>query len=205
LTDLAKREHAQSTLAFVRSRVNMFEDQNPVFREKKQIRGTRAVQMAGRGEFDPFHDRIQAGLLTGNIQAVTDAIRDYANRFGPEQLPQVLKQIKASIQAGAPIKPAGSYSLDSTNQVLAWAKENLPEGEARRIFAQVQTYAKTALKTGLFDKSKTMDDLARLDYDRFRTPKLAATKQSDVVKAQAQLTELIRRGNVAKALQAVGQ
>jgi hypothetical protein len=202
ITDIAKAEHARNQLAFVRSRVGMFQDQNPVFKEKKQLRGTRAISMAGRGEFDPIRDRIQEGLLTGNTQAVTDAIRDWSERFPPDQLPKVLQDIKSSIQTSAPVKPGGSYSLASTMQVLAWARENLPEGEARRIFALVETYAKTAKKTGLFEKSKTLDSLARLDFDRFRAPQVAATKAQDITKARTQMAEIIRRGNIERALQA---
>jgi hypothetical protein len=33
-------------------------------------------------------------------------------------------------------------------------------GEARRIFVQVQTYAKTATRTKLFDKNETMQTLS---------------------------------------------
>jgi hypothetical protein len=205
LTDLAKEEHARSSLAFIRSRVNLFEQENPEFKEKQLIRGTRAISMGGRTQYDPFHDRIQAGLLTARLSDVNSAMREWLNNFPAEQLPARLKGLRESILSSTPIKPGGSTSLDSAMQFLDWAKKSLPEGEARRIFAQVQTYAKTAMQTGVFEKNATIQGLAKVDYDRFNTYQAKSAKPADVRKAQAQLADLIRRGNVAKALEQATQ
>ena len=55
---------------------------------------------------------------------------------------------------------------------LNWARKNLSEAEARKIFASAQIYAKTALETGLFDRSKTMNQIAKIDYDKFKCQRL---------------------------------
>jgi hypothetical protein len=66
---------------------------------------------------------------------------------------------------------------------------------------QAWAYAKTANETGLFEKSKALDELSRLNYDRFRAKRPAAVKREATDKAQAQLTELIRRGRAGEALE----
>jgi hypothetical protein len=192
-------------LYFLRDRVNMFEQANPIMQAKAAKAGTRGASFGGRGEFDPYRERIQGGLLTGNIQEVSAAIRDWMGRH-PEQDPAgVLRQIKSVIQANAPIKPAGSTSLDSTLQFLQWAKQNLPEAEARKIFALAETYAKTAKETQLFQSSKPIQQLSRLNYDSFRAPRAPLPRSAAEASARVQLQRAIRAGQIARALQQVGQ
>ena len=68
---------------------------------------------------------------------------------------------------------------------------SLPEAEARRIFGLAQTYAKTAMSTGLEDRSKGMQEMARLDYDKFRPAEAnaaAAARQEAIAARQGKLS-----------------
>jgi hypothetical protein len=195
---------ARNNLAFLRSRLKQFENENPVFAQHRARQGTRAISIAGRGEFDPIRDRIQGALLTGHSEEARLAFSDWLKRFPPAEQPAQFKAIRQSIQSGSPIKPGGSYSLDSELAFLSWAKKNLPESEARKIFATAQIYAKTAMQTGLFDRNKTMNQVSLINYDRFKEPKAAAAVKSSPA-VRHQIAEMIRRGEVAKALQAASQ
>jgi hypothetical protein len=84
-----------------------------------------------------------------------------------EQRKAEYNRIKAKINDNSPLKVGGSTSPEAVGGFLSWAKDNLPEGEARRIFALTQTYAKTALETGLEQRSRGMNTLAKVNYDTF--------------------------------------
>lgn len=192
---------ARNDLALLRSRVRQFEDENPEYAEKRAK--MPRIEPAGRSEFDPIKDRIQAGLLTGHAPEVQSAIADWLDRFAPGDQAAKIKAIKQSIQSSSPIKPGGAAGLDSELQFLSWAKKNLPEGEARRIFAAAQVYAQTALETGLFAGSKTMNRLARIDYDKFETPggtTVRVVKVAPLVPAGPTLSQRIRERSVAQQL-----
>jgi hypothetical protein len=62
---LAEQYAAEHDVSFTRDRVKMFEDLNPVLQQKREQQGTRAlaIQMSGRGPFDPTRDRIINGLI----------------------------------------------------------------------------------------------------------------------------------------------
>ena len=200
---LGQEYAAKNDLSFLRSRVKQFEDENPEFRAKRQIQGNRDISMSGRGEFDPIKDRIQGALLTGHAEEAQRAFADWLDRFAPGEQKGRLNGIKQSIQSSSPIKPGGSYSLDSELQFLRWAKENLPEDEARKIFASAQTYARTATETGLFDRNKTMQAISKLDYDKFAVTTPEATAKVTVVRpGQPTIAQQIRKAIAAKQLMA---
>jgi N-acetyl-anhydromuramyl-L-alanine amidase AmpD len=200
---LGQEYAAKNDLAFLRSRVKQYEDENSELRAARQIQGNRDISMSGRGEFDPIKDRIQGALLTGHPEEAQRAFADWLDRFAPGEQKARLASIRQSIQSSSPIKPGGSYKLDSELQFLRWAKQNLPEDEARKIFASAQTYAKTATETGLFDRNKTMQAISNLDFDKFvvTTPK-ATAKVTVVRPGQPSLADEIRKELAAKALRA---
>ena len=76
------------------------------------------------------------------------------------------KRIKDTISANNPLKVGGSVKPESVMEFLSWAKDNLPEGEARRIYGLASNYAKTAIETGMEGASKGFKALARLDDDK---------------------------------------
>jgi hypothetical protein len=123
-----------------------------------------------------------------------------------EQRKAEYNRINAKINDNSPLKVGGSTKPEAVMQFLDWSRQNLPEGEARRIYSLAQTYAKTALSTGMEDKSKGMNALAQLDYDKaqsVRQPSAAAVAhQSAVDAAQGRqvMAELMRRQRTAEAL-----
>jgi hypothetical protein len=201
---LGQEYAAKNDLSFLRQRVNQFENDNPVFRAKREQQGNRQVTLAGRGEFDPIRDDVQAALLTGHPEEAQRRFADWLDRFPPADQKKQLQAIKQSIQASSPIKPGGSYSLDSELQFLTWAKQNLPEAEARKIFATAATYAKTAVQTGIFPSSKTMQQIARIDFDKYTIPKKNATVNVTIAHPanQPSLADALRRQAAARALMA---
>ena len=193
---------ARNDLAFLRNRVKMFEDDNPEFKAKRELRGTQAMSFAGRSQFDPYKDRIQAALLTGHPEEANLAVADWLDRFPAGEQEARRKSIQQSVQASSPIKPGGSYKLDTELQFLSWVKQNLPPEEARKIFATAQTYAKTAMDTGILGRSKTMQRIAGIDYDKFVvvTPKATVAVARPTPSNQPTLAEQIRREVAAKKL-----
>ena len=140
---------AQQERSFTRSRIGMFEAQDPVMQQKAGQQGTRqvAIQMAGRRPFDPYRDRILNGLSSGSEIEVNSAIREWLEKVPDEQKAAEVKRIKDTINANSPLKVGGSTKPENVMEFLQWAKVNLPESEARRIFALAQTYSTTALET----------------------------------------------------------
>ena len=191
---------AQNDLSFLKSRVKMFEDENPEFKAKADLKGSQAMSFAGRSQFDPYKDRIQGALLTGHAEDANLAVADWLDRFPPGEQEARRKAIQQSVGASSPIKPGGSYKLDSELTFLDWAKQNLPPEEARKIFATARTYAKTAMDTGIM-KSKTLAQIAQIDYDKFvyTTPKAKVTVVTP--SGGPSLADQIRKEVAAKRLQ----
>jgi hypothetical protein len=200
---------AQNTRNFARDRIAMYEAQNPVLQQKAEQRGTQApfTQMAGRKPFDPTGDRIINGLLSGHGEDVNSAIREWLSSVPMEQRKAEYNRIKAKINDNSPLKVGGSTKPEAVMQFLDWARGNLPEGEARRIYSLASTYAQTALSTGMEDKSKGMNALAKLDYDKaqsVRAPSVAAAAQQQAQNAaqgRQVMAELVKRQRAAQALQ----
>jgi hypothetical protein len=200
---------AQKDEQFARSRVRMFEGEYPALQQKREQQGTRALQisMAGRGPFDPTRDRIINGLISGNADEVSSAMREWLQNVPKAQVADEIKRIKQTITSNAPLKVGGSTKPEAVMDFLAWAHQNLPQAEARRIFALASTYAETAISTGLEDRSKGMQELAKLDYDKFKAP--AALSTAQVARQQAfkerqgaaLLQQMMRRQQVANQLQ----
>jgi hypothetical protein len=194
---------AQNTRNFARSRIAMYEAQNPVLQqaEKKGI-----YPQLPRTAFDPTGDRIIGGLLSGHGEEVNSAIREWLSSVPVEQRKAEYDRIKSKISSNSPLKVGGSSKPEAVMQFLDWARGNLPEGEARRIYSLASTYAQTALSTGLEDKSKGMNALAKLDYDKARSVRqpsaAAAAHQSAVNAAQGRelMAQLARRQKVAEQL-----
>jgi hypothetical protein len=185
----------------------MFEEEYPALQQKREAQGTKAtaLAMSGRGPFDPVRERIINGLISGNEHDVSGAIRQWMDQVPKAQIGDELKRIKLAIQTNSPIKVGGSTKPEATLDFLRWAKDNLPEGEARRIFSLASTYARTAMATGLEDKSKGMNMLAKLDYDRFG-PKPVSTAQQAAQQATAErigqilLHSMLREQGLREAL-----
>jgi hypothetical protein len=193
---------------FTRSRNKMFESQYPVLQQKREMQGTRALQFSitGRGPFDPYKDRIINGLVAGNPDQVAAAMSEWLEKVPRESVKKELQRIKDTIQSNSPLKVGGSTKPEAVFDFLTWAKTNLPEGEARRVFALASTYAKTAIETGLEEKSKEFQALANLDYDKFKTPPPAnaSVNRAVQIKKTAEgnriLADFYRREKAARAL-----
>jgi hypothetical protein len=200
-TPFSEEQAAQNDQSFLRSRVKQYEQENPVLQQKMAMKKTVSA-MAQRTPFSPFQDRIHSALLTGNQAKAADVIREWLDRFPPGEQAAEIKRLKSTIQASSPIKAGGSTSADSSLGFLDWAKTNLPEAEARKIFATTQIYAKTAMETGLEDRSKTMQKLAAVNYDTYKAPP-SPTAQSQVKAAaqgRMQMQQLIQRQKIANRL-----
>ena len=78
---------AQNDLSFLRNRVKMFEADNPELQAKQELKGNQSMSFAGRSEFDPYKDRIQAALLTGHPEEMNLAIAEWLGRFPPAEQP----------------------------------------------------------------------------------------------------------------------
>jgi hypothetical protein len=118
-----------------------------------------------------------------------------------------MKRIKDIIQSNSPLKVGGSTKPENVMEFLQWAKKTLPEGEARRIFALTSTYAKTALETGLEERSAAMQQLAKLNYDKFivvvpSPGKQAALKAKATAAGRRTLSDMARQQQIAKQLMA---
>jgi hypothetical protein len=205
---LADHYAAGQERSFTRNRIAMFEAQNPALQQKAAEQGTRAVtiQMAGRRPFDPYRDRILNGLSSGNEIEANSAIREWLEKVPAAERVAEFKKIKATINGNAPLKVGGSTKPEAVMEFLSWARSELPPGEGRRIFALTSTYAKTALASGLEERSKGMLMLAKLDYDKFKVPAVSvaqAARQQALAERQGQLMlqQYLRRQGVAKALQ----
>jgi hypothetical protein len=194
---------AQNNRNFARSRIDMYAAQNPVLQQAAK-KGLYPQQP--RTAFDPTGDRIVNGLLSGHGEDVNSAIREWLSSVPVEQRKAEYNRIKAKINDNSPLKVGGSTKPEAIMQFLDWARGNLPEGEARRIYSLASTYAQTALSTGLEDKSKGMNALAKLDYDKaqsVRAPSAATVAhQSAINAAQGRqvMAELMRRQRTAEAL-----
>jgi hypothetical protein len=205
---LAEQYAADQDKFFTKQRIRMFEAQNPVLQQKREQQGTRAtaIQMSGRGPFDPTRDRILSGLISGHQVEVNDAIREWLNKVPPEQRAAEYKRIKDTIRDNTPLKVGGSSKPEMVMEFLNWARTNLPEGEARRIYSLAATYAKTAMDSGMEERSQAFNRMAKLDYDKFKPAPLpsASTQAAQKAKAEAEgrrvMADLIRRGNAANAL-----
>jgi hypothetical protein len=174
---------AQQSRNFARSRIEMYEAQNPVL-QQAQKKGLYPQQP--RTPFDPTGDRIVNGLLSGHGEDVNSAIREWLSSVPVEERKHEYDRIKSKISSNSPLKVGGSSKPEAVMEFLDWARGNLPEGEARRIYSLAQTYAKTALSTGMEDKSKGMHQLATLDYDKaqsVRQPSAAAVAQQQAKSA----------------------
>lgn len=147
--DLAEQQAAYTDLGFMRSRIKLFADDNPVYRAKIQRQGTIQNAMTGRGEFAPYKDDLEAALLTGNRQQAAATIRNWLNRFPPAQREAQLKSLKASVSASAPIRVAGSTGKQAQNDFIRWSKQKLPPEEVARFRKLVDTYSRTARAVGL--------------------------------------------------------
>ncbi len=164
--------------------------------------------MSGRGPFDPTRDRILSGLISGHQIEVNAAIREWLDKVPPEQRAAEYKRIKDTISANTPLKVGGSTKPEMVMEFLDWARTNLPEVEARRIFSLASTYAKTAMESGMEERSPAFNRMAKLDYDKFKPPAppsasaQAGQKARSEVEGRRVMAELIRRGNAAKALMA---
>jgi hypothetical protein len=196
---------AQNNRNFARSRIDMYAAQNPVLQQAAK-KGLYPQQP--RTPFDPTGDRIVNGLLSGHGEEVNSAIREWLSSVPVEERKAEYNRIKAKINDNSPLKVGGSTKPEAVMGFLDWARGNLPEGEARRIYSLAQTYAKTALETGLEDRSKGMHQLATLDYDKARAvPQASAQVQARqqaaaAAQGRAVMAELIRRDRVARQLQA---
>jgi hypothetical protein len=194
---------AQNNRNFARSRIDMYAAQNPVLQQAGK-KGLYPQQP--RTAFDPTADRIVNGLLSGHGEEVNSAIREWLSSVPVEQRKAEYNRIKSKINSNSPLKIGGSMKPEAVMEFLDWARGNLPEGEARRIYSLASTYAKTALETGMENKSKGMNALAQLDYDKaqsVRAPSAAAAAhQSAVNAAQGRqvMAELVKRQRAAEAL-----
>jgi hypothetical protein len=194
---------AQNNRNFARSRIDMYAAQNPVLQQAEK-KGFYPQQP--RTAFDPTGDRIINGLLTGHGEDVNSAIREWLSSVPMEQRKAEYTRIKDKINSNSPLKIGGSFKPEAVQAFLSWARDNLPEGETRRIYSLAQTYAKTALETGMEDKSKGMNALAQLDYDKaqsVRQPSAAAAVQQQAQNAaqgRQVMAELMRRQRTAEAL-----
>jgi hypothetical protein len=198
---------AKQDLNFTRDRIRMFEAQNPVLQQKREAQGTKAtaLAMSGRGPFDPVRDRIISGLSSGNEHDVSATIRQWMEQVPKAEVKAELDRIKRTISANSPLKVGGSTKPEAVYAFLSWAHDNLPEAETRRIFALASTYAKTAISTGLEERSKGMQQLAKLDYDKFRAPVQSAaqaTARQAINERQGQLMlqQMMRQERAAQAL-----
>jgi hypothetical protein len=143
------KEYAQrNELAWLRQREAMYVQANPVTRNKAAMQGTKSSVSAGRNEFDPYRDRIQAGLLTGDAAAVRQTIKDYRSTFPAAEWPDKLKALKNSVAESNPLRPGGSVKQSAQGAFLSWARKNLPAGEVTRILKLANTYARTADTAG---------------------------------------------------------
>lgn len=147
--DVAEQQAAYDDLSFMRSRIKLFANDNPVYRAKIQRMGTLQSSMVGRGEFAPYKDDLEAALLTGNRQQAAATIRNWLNRFPPDQRAAQLKSLKASVQASAPIRVAGSTGKQAQDDFIRWAHQKLPTEEVARMRKLVSTYSRTAQAVGL--------------------------------------------------------
>jgi hypothetical protein len=102
---------------------------------------------AGRNEFDPYRDRIQAGLLTGDAAAVRQTIKDYRSTFPAAQWPDKLKALKTSVAESNPLRPGGSVKQSAQSAFLSWARKSLPAGEVTRI-SQTSQYLRPDRRVG---------------------------------------------------------
>ena len=183
----------------------MFEAQNPALQQKAEQKGTQAaiVSIAGRSPFSPVRDKIIGGLLSGHSEEVNSAIRDWLTKTPVADRKAEYDRIKSAISSNSPLKVGGSSKPEAIMEFLQWAKTDLPEGEARRIFGLAQTYAKTAIETGLENKSKPMNELSKLDYDSFRVPPPKSVASTARAEAQGRVVmqQIIARQRAAAALQ----
>jgi hypothetical protein len=202
---------AQQERNFTKSRIAMFEAQDPAMQQKKTDQGTRQVtiQMAGRRPFDPYRDRILNGLSSGSEVEVNSAIREWLLHVPDEQKAAEFKRIRDTINDNSPLKVGGSTKPENVRAFLEWARANLPPEEARRIFALAQTYSRTALKTGMEENSKTMNALSLLDYDKMKATvplsprEQAAGRAKAAAQGRAIMTDLaaaVKRAQATEAL-----
>jgi hypothetical protein len=146
----AAEEHARNELSWIKSREDMFAKVDPVFSNKLAQLGTRGSQSAGRTPWDPYKDRVQGALLTGDSLGAQQAMRDYLATFPKAEQEARIKAVQASVRASQPLSPGGSTSAQSQTAAMRWFVANLPTEEVNRIRALVSTYAKTANRTGYF-------------------------------------------------------
>jgi hypothetical protein len=199
--NIAKAHQADQDLNFLRIETRQYEKESPEIQHKIAISGPRPQIQYVRNRASAAKDDIHAALITGDADKVNQAINDYKNTLAVPDQAKAVDNLRSSIVTSFPIKPGGSEKLSDIQQFLQWAKDKLPEGEARRIFASAQTYAKTAVETGLFDKEKKMQYLSKLNYDTFGAPavKIASQHAANVGLAKFNAIIAQRKAQAAQA------
>jgi hypothetical protein len=174
----------------------------------------------------------QPGVPGANVQPEPGGA-GRATPGGSENVPPQLGRVPRSLESGLSPEERAAYDSEMTDalhhSVMVYKRQGTPEAaeagirdklqraekgnfearneaEGRRIFGLPQTYAKTAMSTGLEDKSKATIGLSKLNYDSFRPAAVtaaAAARQEAAAARQGQaiLNQQIRRAQVAGALQ----
>jgi hypothetical protein len=202
--NVAKAQKADNDLHFLRMQVNQYEKENPEIQQQIQTEGPRPqMQIVGRNKVSATKDDVHAALITGDAQKVIQAINDYQLSIPEPRRAEAVKKLKSYIESQLPINPGGSKSLENVQGFLQWAKDKLPENEARQIFASTRTIAQTAEETGIFEKSKKLRFLSKLDYNTFGQSGTIYTKARSQASAQRTLhlfNRAVARQQAAEAL-----
>ena len=176
---------AQNQINFMRTQIQQYASEHPEIKKAPRIPFTP-------DPFAPVRDGFHSALIRGDSTEANAVINHYLETLPPGDRGGALASIKASIQQSAPAKVGASVSLPAVTSFLQWAKDKLPEKEARELFASERTYALAAMETGMFDSSgkNTMRYLSRLDYDKFGGP---VAKKAQTAAAETNLRHFYSR------------
>ena len=160
ITNAGRDEGARNDMAFLRSRLRLYEDEHP-----ELTKSARNLPPPPRTPFSPFHESIQNQLISGDPKGALKSIQDYLGTLPPAKQAEAMKSIQASVNSSTPLRPGGRSGPESQIDFLKWVKETQSPEDGRQIFNLAQTYARSALATGVLG-DKTMLMMTRLDYDR---------------------------------------